>query len=406
MKHQFHPKKRLYSFISILLVFTVLCCMIPSPALASSSPYTDALQKANSLKQIIISDVPECTWTENTVCANTFPLYDIDLNVNGYVFEFETNGSPSGFIQIDLSTGEARLDSYCFSGVHTSNIMKQGKKNLSSNAKTIYLGGYSYLTEQPSAPFSLTKSYMDLYTGETLSLDTQIKAEIRESYNQYVANKVSTNRASAPIQPLGTNTVTKFVSGYTTAIAFETYTSVGDTVNKNTCAPIAVTNICKYWDLCKGKSALYTAGNTYTTLKNAMGPYVTGGCNPIKTESAWKNYVSSKGYTPYAYSFSREEDEREIAFSTYREFIDWNRPFLYHTFWPKLGKDDITGAPIILYSSHAVAAFGYQYIEVENTIIVADAYSATCVYKTWSSLGHGNDKWGSDEQICSCVIPF
>ena len=102
--------------------------MIPSPVLASSSPYADALQKANSLKQIIISDVPECTWTENTVCANTFPLYDIDLNVNGYVFEFETNGSPSGFIQIDLSTGEARLDSYCFSGVHTSNIMKQGQK--------------------------------------------------------------------------------------------------------------------------------------------------------------------------------------------------------------------------------------------------------------------------------------
>ena len=387
MKQQFYPKKRLYSFISILLVFTVLCCMIPSPALASSSPYTDALQKANSLKQIIISDVPDCTWTENTVCANTFPLYDIDLNVNGYVFEFETNGSPSGFIQIDLSTGEARLDSYCFSGVHTSNIMKQGKKNLSSNAKTIYLGGYSYLTEQPSTPFSLTKSYMDLYTGETLSLDTQVKAEIRESYDQYVANKVSMNRASAPIQPLGTNTVTKFVSGYTTAIAFETYTSVGDTVNKNTCAPIAVTNICKYWDLCKGKSALYTAGSTYTALKNAMGPYSIGGCDPSKVEPAWKNYVSSKGYTPSVYTFDKE-GQREISFTTYREFIDWNRPFLYHADWP---------------GDHAVAAFGYQYIEVENTIIIADAYHATCVYKTWSSLGHS---WSLHEQTCACVVPL
>ena len=384
MKQQFHPKKRLYSFISILLVFTVLCCMIPSPALASSSPYTDALQKANSLKQIIISDVPDCTWTENTVCANTFPLYDIDLNVNGYVFEFETNGSPSGFIQIDLSTGEARLDSYCFSGVHTSNIMKQGKKNLSSNAKTIYLGGYSYLAEQPSTPFSLTKSYMDLYTGETLSLDTQVKAEIREAYSQYVANKMSVSRSSAPAS-IAAVTV-KYVSGFK-ELGWETYSSVRDP-NDNTCAAITVTNICKYWDLCKGKSRLYTASTTYTTLKNAMGPYTTYGCDPSKPLPAWKNYVSSKGYTPSVYTFDKE-DEWDISFTTYKYFIDWNRPFLYHALWP---------------GGHAVAAFGYQTIELEKIIVVADAISSTCVYRAWDSLGHG-EEWPF-KQECACVIPL
>ena len=252
------------------------------------------------------------------------------------------------------------------------------------------------MTEQPSAPFSLTKSYMDLYTGETLSLDTQVKAEIRESYNQYVANKASEKRSSASVQPKGLNTVTKYVSGYR-AVGWETYYSVGDTVNKNTCAPIAVTNICKYWDLCKGKSALYTAGSTYTTLKNAMGPYTTYGCDPSKPLPAWKNYVSSKGYTPSVYTFDKKA-EWDISFATYKYFIDWNRPFLYHALWP---------------GGHAVAAFGYQYIEVEETIIVADAYSSTCIYRTWSSLGHGKGEWDpkglfSEESVqeCACVIPL
>ena len=273
--------------------------------------------------------------------------------------------------------------------------MKQGKKNLSSNAKTIYLGGYSYLTEQPSAPFSLTKSYMDLYTGETLSLDTQVKAEIRESYNQYVANKASTKRSFASLQPKGLNTVTKYVCGYR-SVGWETYSSVGDSTGL-TCGPIAVTNICKYWDLCKGKTRLYTAGSTYQELKKTMAAFGSSSSAFKNNVYKWRDYVSSKGYTPSIHTFDKKA-EWDISFATYKEFIDWNRPFLYHALWP---------------TSHAVAAFGYQYIEVENTIIVADAVSSTCVYRTWSSLGHGKGEWDPDGffgsqsvQQCSCVVPL
>ena len=35
---------------------------------------------------------------------------------------------------------------------------------------------------------------------------------------------------------------------------------------------------------------------------------------------------------------------------------------------------------------HGIAVFGYQYIEVENTVLLADAYHSTLVYKTLDSL--------------------
>lgn len=71
---------------------------------------------------------------------------------------------PAGFIQIDLSSGTAQLDRYCFSGVHTAKVLAQ-KQNISmANAQVVYLGGYSYLLKNTSQNRSTQSEYVHLYT--------------------------------------------------------------------------------------------------------------------------------------------------------------------------------------------------------------------------------------------------
>lgn len=135
------------------------------------------------LREIIMSDVPECVWRSDTICSNSFPLYDLDSNVNGYVFEFQNGLMPAGFIQIDLSSEVAQLDRYCFSGVHTAKVLAQNQRLSMADAQVVYLGGYSYLLKNTSQNCSTQSEYVHLYTGESVSLNSR---ELRAEYEQFV----------------------------------------------------------------------------------------------------------------------------------------------------------------------------------------------------------------------------
>ena len=82
-------KRRVHIFAIMLLILAFIFSLYPVRALTPlETPRMLAWKKASLLREIIISDVPECTWRSDTICSNSFPLYDLDSNVNGYVFEF------------------------------------------------------------------------------------------------------------------------------------------------------------------------------------------------------------------------------------------------------------------------------------------------------------------------------
>lgn len=324
-----------------------------------------AWEKASLLREIIMSDVPECVWRSDTICSNSFPLYDLDSNVNGYVFEFQNGLMPAGFIQIDLSSGVAQLDRYCFSGVHTAKVLAQNQRLSMADAQVVYLGGYSYLLKNTSQNCSTQSEYVHLYTGESVSLNSR---ELRAEYEQFVEQKsIAAKRVS--VQPYATTT-TKFVAGYQ-SIGWETYSSVGDS-KRNTCAPIAVTNICKYWARCQGKTNLFpNTSYTYTTLRDKMRPYNNiSMTDSSKVRPKWIEYVTQRGYGYASYVLPKNGTNNTVSFNDFKYFIDWNRPFLYQ------------------YGGHAAAAFGYQMIDAQTVAILADATSSTCIYLNWTNITH------------------
>lgn len=133
-----------------------------------------------------------------------------------------------------------------------------------------------------------------------------------------------------------------------------------------------------YWTKCRGKTGLYTSvPATYNALKSYI-PIE----NPIGTSfdaaySGYRNDLSDKGFSYTIYGKIRSED---WTWDAMRSVIDKNVPL---TMAHSLGYVGLTEA------YHAVTIFGYQYIDVVNTVMIADAQSTSLVYKTFSSLNAG-----------------
>ena len=244
-----------------------------------------------------------------------------------------------------------------------------------SDAPIAYLGGYAYYQKQNGITRDGVKTYRDLVSGEELKSNSEAFASLKNEYVSFVAEKSVATVSNVR----STETITKFVDGYS-AIGWETYTSIND--GKNKCAPIAITNLCKYWRFCKGKSSIYpSTAYTYTAVRDLIGAFGVGGpANINNVRTAWIDYVEDRGYTAREYTLSSSMD-----FVVCRNFIDWNRPFLYHANYGGSG--------------HVVAVFGYQYFDAPEVLIVADAYSSSVVYKAWNDIRKSNG-------LHSCIIPY
>ena len=197
-------------------------------------------------------------------------------------------------------------------------------------------------------------------------------------YETFVASRqeeIETREVEIAAETRGANTVTKFVQGYT-GMTFATYANTGD--SGNGCTIISGVNVCMYWANCRGKSGLYSSvPGTYSALKSyidvssSLGAKYTDACNGSR------EYMNSKGYLPSMVKITCSE----WTWSNMKAVIDANRPIIFAS------EIFLSGGA---YSglAHAVTVMGYQYIEVENTIMIADCYSTNIIYKTFSSIPH------------------
>ncbi|MFL0269175.1 hypothetical protein [Candidatus Clostridium radicumherbarum] len=132
-----------------------------------------------------ISKFKECTWNSSSKMDHIITLYDLDYNINGYIFDITTNGTESGFVEIDCSTDNNIISSFSFAGKHSLNSMltaykKQHVKSTYPELnKIIYLGSYNYLINNYNSK-----------TNKYYSLSSQ--SEIKETYttlkNDYIRN--------------------------------------------------------------------------------------------------------------------------------------------------------------------------------------------------------------------------
>lgn len=142
-------------------------------------------ERINFVKEQItlLSDsLEESNWNDSSEIYNVIPLYDLDNNVNGYICEIRTNNKDTGFIQLDISTGDNIVSSFSFDGNHAINSMiSQSKKVSNYNLnKIIHMKGYNYFVESKDAENDSTNLF-DLRIGEKVKEPLDI---LRNEFNE------------------------------------------------------------------------------------------------------------------------------------------------------------------------------------------------------------------------------
>lgn len=379
-----HGMKRI---VSGSLILSFLLALFPSAeALAAMAPMEErAGQKAAYYQKIIMRDVPECTWDADTQPSHTTALYDLSGNVNGYIYEYVNGEEPVGFLQIDVSMGEPALDSYTFGDEHCAarelrNLPAAicGKKD---TEKLVYLGGYAYYLLGETDEEGKIKAYDVLNHRET-ELDRLSAVKTYEedvmAKRQMRLERVATR--SGTMSTRGANTITKFVQGYTSK-RLATYNNVADSSHAG-CAAIAGTNICMYWAVDRGKSKLVqtmksTFDELYVDMKVNPTNGLLGGSSSDKAYAGLKQYINRKGYS---IPNSGKAAGSNYSWNWAVERIDRGMPYAL----PVYDKATLSSTSV----PHCVAVFGYQYIEIENTLIVADGNQNSLIYKVYSQYAN------------------
>lgn len=288
-------------------------------------------------------------------------------------------------MQIDVSMGEPVLDSYTFGDEHCA---ARELRNLpaaisgeTDTEKLVYLGGYAYCLLGETDEEGNTEVYDVLHHTETaFDRPAAVKA-----YEEDVAIKRQMRLAGINHSKAYSNSIISnvIVENYSTK-RLATYSNVGDT-NYNGCAALSGTNICMYWAADRGKSKLVqTMKSTFDELFVDMkikstGSFQSSGGTSENAFSGLKTYVQRKGYTVSTWG-KAPDDTFKWAWITTR--IDRGMPIAVPVFYAAPYQEGYDGTR----TWHGIAVFGYQYIEVENTVLLADAYHSTLVYKTLDSL--------------------
>lgn len=185
------------------------------------------------------------------------------------------------------------------------------------------------------------------------------------------------------------NTITKLVPSFG-GLTLATYTNMS--TQSFGCGAICGTNICMYWSKCRGKTGLFTTSQAvYDNLEEKMDIQqigLGGGTNGPKAYNGLKAYVAEKGYSTSAATYLGSGYSWNWIVSA----INAGHPVIQSAYYSETTQY-INGKVVYVpkggnYSAghHFIAVFGYQYIDVVNTLIIADCYSSSTVYKAYAIL--------------------
>ncbi|MEL7596872.1 MAG: hypothetical protein AAGU01_01580 [Clostridiaceae bacterium] len=380
--------KIIFKFLSLLL----FCCLVFNiPVRAKGDLRKSAEEFALTNITQIAKDMPNQGWSGNTKINDAITTYDVDGNINGYIFNLKTKGSESGYMQIFQSGDENYVIAYTFQGKHYFDKMMNAYKNKKKDKKVrdeyklIYNGNNDFLIEDNTDETSI---YYNLTTQQNLKQD---KKELKKQYKDIERNIVSNSKLSSDLTVVSNNLlasssasttsttgVTKYVVNANNADLVECSDFTGKIVNGKTvdnhCSPTAGTNLVKYWakrrgvsklwyssdfwvfsSLCVNMETIFSGDNAGTTSNN----FLLG----LKNYSTYTRGVSYSGYEWWGDGFTES-----CTFEKAKSYIDANIPF--HL--------DLVG--------HSEVCFGYNTKNGAKQLIVNTGWDRYWTFQSFSSF--------------------
>ncbi len=119
---------RVLSFIMVALFLLAF----PSDAFALElSEKTDVRAQAEKMVYeniALFAPHTEGTWNENTQINEVTLLYDLDDNVNGYIFDLTTNGKATGYTQVDYLFDELIVSSFSYHAENDLEVIPESEE--------------------------------------------------------------------------------------------------------------------------------------------------------------------------------------------------------------------------------------------------------------------------------------
>lgn len=375
--------KKIIKSLSFILLVCFVFISIPINAKALTT--NDEMLNFAKEQIILLSDsLEESNWDDSSEIYNVITLYDLDDNVNGYIYEIRTNGSDAGFIQIDISTGEKVVSSFSLEGNHALNSMiEQSEKienyNLKDISKIIHLGGYNYFVESKDAK-QKDGNLLDLSTDEKI---TESLDKLRDEYNEQIELRKNYN-----INKLNNDTreaVKKYVPNATNSILVEMNDFNGLSVSvppyvtwvarDGHCSPTVGTNIIKYWAKRRGVSNLYYSSDSWVfrSLVVNMKTYINNSTTTEEMYNGLWNYgASTRGVTP-----TGGDIKNRPSYAACKTTIDSGVPFILNLSRYQSG------------GGHSVATFGY-YEYGSNYLIINNGWNKVWTFELYNNLAIDN----------------
>lgn len=359
---------------------------------------SDAILLAEEIIQTR-KDLPDCPWTNETIIHEKVSLFDIDENVNGYIFRLSTNGKETGYIQVDTYAEAPRVIAFGYDGIPALDSMLSYQKQIITKAKSedkiIYFGAYDYLkkTEKEKSP-----TYQEISTGKILDNN---KMELKKRYTDH---RVSTNDTYAKdrLNRLKNSLLTRKsttesqnqiiyeyidVPGLWDGFGFVPYTMNEFAGYDNHCAPTCGMNILKYWRDCRGVPNIILGNHhliAFDSLRREMNHSSTNGTNPYSAYTGIYDYLNNNGLTRFNYLEYRGKQVNNTFDWT------WIITQIRHGYPLYIGT---TGYPSANSASHAVFGIGYQDCSDGKWIRVADGWDRSISHFLYYTGVYDKDAW-------------
>lgn len=376
----------------IVLVISVLLFQSFVPVYATTSE-----QRLSTIERFALATVqkvslndPSSTWNDNTVISDSIPLYDINGNLNGYIYNLTTNGTASGYIHIFTYNDNYSAIAYTFEGRHyVEGLIQQNitsKKIQRANNRIVYVGNIDYYIITSEDVLCNVSNSEILINSKSSSLQSQyerIRANIMNEAihkDYFIENGLSQDSRSVVKKYVLNANNLDIVSSvpYTNNPNYKLY---GSTVS-GICAPVAGTTLVKYWANRRGVSGLYYKNDWWVISSlcvNMKTDYVGGiGTSSNNIYKGLMQYsLNTRGIQYSGADFWGNSLLETVNFSKAKEYIDVDVPFMIG-----LRMTDSTGDTV----GHEVACFGYYISNGVNQLIFATGWDYIWTFQSYATL--------------------
>lgn len=332
----------------IIALIVIISLLAFCPSFAQAVEITDR----NAADEIVQSQIleyskssdPIVTWTSETKISKTITLYRFDNTISGFIYNLETEGKPSGYIQINVQSDG--LVPFCigFEGDdYLSTLLDNNNLSLDEQLETkiYYVGGFNYYCSNSQGKIidllneqvllcsieELSRDYNQYVRNQLYKEETSEETEEKTAREQNRKNNYSANSLQTPI----TTTAYNYAAGalsYRNTLYYQDYL---DSTLCNHCAPTAATNMVLYWSVARGHTSLGSNDTSiFEYMYDEMNTSSTGTAyidifDPILDYFFAYGYSSSLAYALwYGVTFNRIKSAIDSNIPVQLEIGDWS----------------------------------------------------------------------------------